>query len=315
MSAPETLPDSSPCPFTPRAPFDDTTTDVILHSWDGADFHVHRLVLSLASPFFKDMFALPQSNTEATASVATVQMSETSHVLDMALRVWYPGAEPPAAQTLDEFRAVFEALIMKFDMQFLVPSAKKQLREYLEEDPVAVFAIACRHEWNDLAREAARRSLRLPLRAFEAARPARLNYMSADIYHTLLHYHSECAKAAAWASSSLRWATYQDIPGAECPNWTDPALCPRAGHWSFAHSTMAPITAWLATYLASLTEVLLVCPAAQIDSPELLRPTMIKMGSCSSCAVDGYAALMDFLLILKAKIDGNIDAVKLTLDF
>ncbi|KAJ7154121.1 hypothetical protein C8R46DRAFT_1118734 [Mycena filopes] len=79
-SAPETLPDSSPCAFAPRAPFDDATADVILHSWDGADFHVHRLVLSLASPFFKDMFALPQSNTEATASVATVQMSERHHV-------------------------------------------------------------------------------------------------------------------------------------------------------------------------------------------------------------------------------------------
>ncbi|KAJ7017806.1 hypothetical protein C8F04DRAFT_978459, partial [Mycena alexandri] len=289
------------------APFDDASADVILRSSDGSDFHVHQLVLSLAS--LKDMFTLPQSNSESPVTLATVQMSESSRVLDMALRSWYPGAEPVAGQTLDEFREISESLIMKYDMQFLIPFAKKHLREYMEEDPVAVFGIACRHEWNEIALESAKHCLGLPLRAFESARPAQLKYMLADTYHTLLHYHSECAKVAAAATSSLQWAPYQDIPGAECPNWTDPHVCPRAGHWTFAHSTMAPITAWLATYLRCLTDELSRCPGAPLDTPELLGLPISEMGSCSSCAVDGYSSLMVFLAILRAKIEGDIDSV------
>ncbi|KAK0202117.1 hypothetical protein DFS33DRAFT_1352350 [Desarmillaria ectypa] len=36
----------------------DTTADVIIISRDNIRFHAHKLILSLASPFFKDMFAL-----------------------------------------------------------------------------------------------------------------------------------------------------------------------------------------------------------------------------------------------------------------
>ncbi|KAJ7748960.1 hypothetical protein B0H16DRAFT_898034 [Mycena metata] len=311
----ETKADPSSSCFIPRAPFDDASADVILRSSDGADFHVHRLVLSLASPFFKDMFTLPQSNSESPVTLPAVQMSESSHVLDMALRFWYPGAEPIPRQTLDEFRDMSEALIMKYDMQFLVPFAKKHLREYLEEDPVAVFGIACRHEWREIALGSAKCCLRLPLRAFESAPPTQLKYMAADTYHILLHYHSECAKVAAASTSSLQWAPYQDIPGADCPNWTDPHICPRAGHWTFAHNTMAPITAWLAAYLRCLTDELLRCPSAPLDTPELLGLPISKMGSCSSCAVDGYASLMNFVAVLRQKIEGDLNAVELMLDF
>ncbi|KAJ7195846.1 hypothetical protein B0H12DRAFT_987374, partial [Mycena haematopus] len=184
------------------APFDDVDADVILRSSDDIDFHVYRLVLCLASSVFKDMFAFPQPNSEPTIPI--VHVSESALVLDMALRFWYPGAEPAAVRTLDELRQILEAL-MKYNVEFAIPLAKKRLREYLASDPVAVFSIACRHEWKDIALDAARCSLKLPLRAFEADRPAQLRYMTADTYHTLLQYHSECAKVAAAATSSLQW--------------------------------------------------------------------------------------------------------------
>jgi hypothetical protein len=302
-----TITDPSSSCFTPSPPFDNTSADVILRSSDGIDFHVHRLVLSLASSVFKDMFTFPQPNSEP--AVPTVPVSESAVVLDMALRFWYPGAEPPVVQTLDELRQTLEALVMKYDMQFVVPVAKKELRAYLENDPVAVFAIACRLEWEDIALEAARESLRLPLRSFDSARPGQLKYMTADTYHTLLQYHSECAKVAASATSSLQWATYLDIPGSECSNWTDPTVCPRTGHWTFAHSTMAPLTAWFASYLNGATDVLSTAPFARLDSSELLALPITKMGSCSSCRVDGFSGLMKFLTTLKTKIAGDIEAV------
>ncbi|KAJ6493254.1 hypothetical protein C8R45DRAFT_989231 [Mycena sanguinolenta] len=305
--------DSSSSSFIASAPFDDGDADVILRSSDGVDFHVYRLVLSLASSVFKDMFAFPQPNSQST--IPEVQVSESAFTLDMALRFWYPGAEPAAVRTIDDFRQILEVLVMKYNVQSVIPLAKKHLREYLQRHPVGVFSIASRHEWKDIALEAAKCSLRLPLRAFEAAgRPAQLEYMTADTYHTLLEYHAHCAQVAAGMTSSLQWAECQDAPGANCPNWTDPAACPRTGHWSFAHSTMAPLTAWFSAYLDGATRALARCPTARLDSPDLLEVPIAKMGACSSCRVNGFLGLMKFIGILRNKIDEEITLVNLNLD-
>ena len=40
-------------------PFDHAKADIILRSSDNIDFHVFKLFLSLASPFFEDMFNIP----------------------------------------------------------------------------------------------------------------------------------------------------------------------------------------------------------------------------------------------------------------
>ncbi|KAJ7678647.1 hypothetical protein B0H17DRAFT_944343 [Mycena rosella] len=154
-------------PFVQGSPFDDISADVILRSSDGIDFRVYRVVLSLASPFFKQMFSLPQPVTEP--EVPNITVTESALVLDRALRFWYPGAEPVAGETLDEFRDTLEAVILKYDMQFLIPNAKKHLRKHIDQDPLAVYAIACCHRWKDVALEAAKASLRLPLRHFESA--------------------------------------------------------------------------------------------------------------------------------------------------
>lgn len=41
------------------SPFDDRNADVIFRSSDDIDFHVHKSILSFASPFFHDLFTLP----------------------------------------------------------------------------------------------------------------------------------------------------------------------------------------------------------------------------------------------------------------
>lgn len=45
-------------------PFDDPEADIILRSSDNVDFHVYKFLLSLVSPVFKSMFALPQISLE-----------------------------------------------------------------------------------------------------------------------------------------------------------------------------------------------------------------------------------------------------------
>ncbi|KAJ7142264.1 hypothetical protein C8R44DRAFT_192014 [Mycena epipterygia] len=132
-----------PPTFVLQPPFDDPGADIILRSSDRFDFHVRRLVLSLASPFFRDMFTLPQPIPECPVPI--IPVSESARVLNRSLRFWYRGTKPILGRTLDELREMLETVIRKYDMQFTIPLAK-QLRGPLAQDPVAVFAIAFRHE-------------------------------------------------------------------------------------------------------------------------------------------------------------------------
>ncbi|KAJ6556528.1 hypothetical protein DFH09DRAFT_1164700 [Mycena vulgaris] len=302
-------------PFVPGPPFDDPTADVILRSSDGINFHVHRIVLSLASPFFNQMFTLPQPSAEP--GVPVILVSEYALVLDRALRFWYPGAEPIASQTLDELREVLEAVVRKYDMQFAVPGAKNRLREYLDEDPVAVYAIACHHEWKDLALEAARSSLRLPIRTFESGpdRRPQLKYITGDAYHRLLYYHAECGQVAKLASSSLKWTLGDDFPGSGCGSTS--SICPMDhADWESAISDSHSIAAWFAAYLRGLPALLGTTPAADLYTPELLTLVLNEIpADCTFCKTTGMGEVARFASDLRAHIAMKTDSVELKLDF
>ncbi|KAJ7445267.1 hypothetical protein FB451DRAFT_1104358 [Mycena latifolia] len=311
MSDPKSTDPSSS--FIPAPPFDDPGADVILRSSDGIDFRVHRLVLSLASPFFKQMFSLPQPTAEP--EVPTIPVTESAAALDRALRFWYPGAGPAVDQTLDELRETLESLIMKYDVQSIVPFAKKELRGYLDKDAVAVYAIAWRHQWKDLAREAAKKTLTIPLRDFALARRSQLNYITGDAYHTLLHYHFQCGKIATLASSSLKWTTRIKIPGIGCKISED--ICPFDDEqWEFEKGRKHPIPAWFVAYLKGLPAVLVTKPGARLNSPELVAVALKAVPqACSFCRTTGIERLLSFAVALGEHIAKQIDLVELKLDF
>ncbi|KAJ7776025.1 hypothetical protein DFH07DRAFT_766967 [Mycena maculata] len=294
--------DSFP-PFVLRPPFDDSGADIILRSSEGIDFRVHRLVLSLASPFFKDMFNLPQPKGEAETPV--ISMSESALVLDRALRFWYPGAEPLTGETLGELRDTLEALILKYDMGFLVPVAKSRLRAQMANDPVSVFAISCRHGWRDVAIEAAKTSLQFPIRDLDldSPRPAHLTEMTADTYYSLLVYHLECASVATSATSSLKWASYpDDYPSKDC-KMPQCALDREGGTREFANEQKASLRLWHANYLKTLGEILGRTPGASPRSFELLA-----LPTCVSC----NRGLTRFSAALQAHIEREINSVELS---
>ncbi|KAJ7208081.1 hypothetical protein B0H12DRAFT_1330197 [Mycena haematopus] len=113
---------------------------------DSCDFRIQQVILSRASPFFNDMFSLPQPTGDS--GVPIIGVAETGRLLDRFLRVWYPGAE------------------MVYDMQFLAYILQRHLQTYTETNCVGVFALACRYGWGDLARAAAKQSLKLDFRDF-----------------------------------------------------------------------------------------------------------------------------------------------------
>ena len=137
------------------------SADIIIRSSDKVDFYVHKLILGLASPFFRDMFSLTQPMTSTTGqgdthsadSPPVIDATEDGKTLDRMLRFIYPVAEPPPG-TLDEVAQVLEASL-KYQVDKIVLHAKAALRSFADKRPLHVFAIACRLNLEEEARLAA----------------------------------------------------------------------------------------------------------------------------------------------------------------
>ncbi|KAJ7037483.1 hypothetical protein C8F04DRAFT_1092624 [Mycena alexandri] len=252
------LPDITPAPepFVTEYPFTKAPgADAILRSADGADFYVHRVILSLVSPVFETMFQLPQP--DAAPAVPVIDVQETSAVLDRALRFFYPGAYPRAA-TLEEVQEIIKVLVSKYDVQSVVPVAKQHLEKFCSARPLAVYAIAFQHRWQDVATLAAKESLKLSLRTLNTPAPPELNGMTAIAYHDLLHYHYLCGTAAQRTAYSLLWL---DPPRAmvTSPN----CVCHSRNHaYTFLNNARYTVPEWFNTYLTSMAGVLTITPGA-----------------------------------------------------
>jgi len=79
-------------PTTSSPPtFDVPDANIIIRSSDLVDFRVHKSVLAMTSPFFKDLLSLPQpSDGETVDGFPVVQLSEDSELLNSLVSILYP---------------------------------------------------------------------------------------------------------------------------------------------------------------------------------------------------------------------------------
>lgn len=145
-------------PTIAEHPFDDISADIILRTCDDTKFYVHQLILSMASPIFRDMFVVGQSSVSGedsggNAAKPVVLITEDSAVIDRLLRFCYPVADPVVP--LEELPEVMEAA-RKYDIGFIFEALKGTL--YRDElfYPLQVYAIAARFALEDLAASAAK---------------------------------------------------------------------------------------------------------------------------------------------------------------
>ena len=65
--------------------------NLIIQSSDFVNFRVHKSVLAMASPFFKELLSLPQpSDSESVDGIPVVQLPESSELLNSLLSMLYP---------------------------------------------------------------------------------------------------------------------------------------------------------------------------------------------------------------------------------
>lgn len=199
-----------------ESPFDDPNADVVLRTSDNVDFHVFKMLLSMLSPVFRDIFALPQTDDQKTNmdwkdGKPVVRMTEDSHTIERLLKWCDPGCRP-VLESLDDIQVVLEAAT-KYDMEPVENHIAVVLKttSFIEEEPVRVFAVACRYKMEDLARLAAKHTLKQPL----SQRPnvKELQHISATALQHLHEYYFACGRAASSVArgSNFPWVCFTPI--------------------------------------------------------------------------------------------------------
>ena len=101
--------------------------DIIIQSCDSVNFRVHKLVLSLSSHFFGDMFSLPQpSDQEVVDGLPVVRLSEDADVLKCLLTMLYP--IPSAIPTSYDKTLMLLAASQKYDMDVVQSRIRTEIQ-------------------------------------------------------------------------------------------------------------------------------------------------------------------------------------------
>lgn len=126
------------------APFNEGEGDVVLRTSDKVHFYVYRVVLGLASPFFKTMFSLRQPDNAQVGmdGLPVIEVSEDAPTFECLLRYCYP-IRPPIVTSLDFLSPVLEAAI-KYDMEEQTRILKERLRDLTSQKPLHAYVISCR---------------------------------------------------------------------------------------------------------------------------------------------------------------------------
>jgi hypothetical protein len=240
---------SQPAENTPTnapAPFDDANADIILRSCDGVQFRMYMLFLSLASPIFKDMLAIPQPPTpsgSASRDLPVVDLAESSTTIQNFLSLSYPTLCPPGVPDtwpLSEVADLIQA-VMKYEIRGIQKAALQLLVQprFLNTEPLRVYAIACRFRVEKEARLAAKHLLRHEL--LRDTYSADLEMIDAGSLYRVQLYHHMCTKAASRVASNTRWIKDGQYGFLGCGGDTDDfiditprdgtrAKCPRSCH-------------------------------------------------------------------------------------
>jgi hypothetical protein len=130
--------------------------DVILRASGGKEFHAHKLVLSLASPVFRDMFSVPQPPATKSSQLPIVDVDDPPEALEAFLQIIYP-TRNPLIENIETLVAVLR-LADKYDAKDILDIHKHHLPSmYSSSSPIQMYAILCACGREEEAGAAARR--------------------------------------------------------------------------------------------------------------------------------------------------------------
>jgi hypothetical protein len=91
VAEPDDPPPQSNPTASPVKPFDIPDANLIIRSSDQVNFRVHKPVLAMASPFFKDLLShFRPSDSEFADGLPVIQLPEDSELLNCLVSILYP---------------------------------------------------------------------------------------------------------------------------------------------------------------------------------------------------------------------------------
>ncbi|KZT07309.1 uncharacterized protein LAESUDRAFT_725224 [Laetiporus sulphureus 93-53] len=302
----------------PMPPFDWPDADLVLHTADSVEFRVHRLILEMASPVFRDVLSKPLPSVAATERLARphprmplLRMEETSKVVVVLLQVYYPTCDLEA----DDVELVLAALAAakKYDMQKAEHILAAGLLQ-MTVPPVRVFLVACRLGLQTLAVEASKRLLHLGLDELETYQPE-MEHVPAETYERLRRFHATSmmlldAFIRSYTSIPLSWqAKFRRL--CQKSNILVPASDKPYYDRDDRRSEMS-VTCWFNSYIEEvLWKLREHRPCLSIAAcPAVLESAMAvseRRRSCAACqSSQGLLLLMEFSQFFAKEIEKRV---------
>ena len=179
--------------------------DVVLRSSDGTDYRMSKATLSQASPFFEQMFSLPQlakdsdscakDDNEERVSLPIIPFTEPASVLDVLLRFCIPRPPPK----LNDFVTIFHVLkaAKKYELDWAFAAVSDALGGVVGKDPVRSYVMARHFELKDATRQAAIHCLRLTVSDIIDCDIGELECINGRDFQQLLRYRRKCRDAVS----------------------------------------------------------------------------------------------------------------------
>ena len=161
--------------------------DIVIRAAGTLDFRAHKLILSFASPIFKDMFTLPQPPPDTPGDLPRVDVQDSAKAWKAILQTIYPFLPNPIVDTLDDLESLLSAA-RRYEMKPVIEIHKKAFehREFIEKDPLRLYTLACACGFEDQATYVARNAELLTIT--RRPEPGDLSTLTFEAYRRLVSF-------------------------------------------------------------------------------------------------------------------------------
>jgi hypothetical protein len=267
--------------------------DLILRSSDLVSFRVHKSILAISSPFFNDLFSLPQPRHDIVIDgLPVVHVSEDAELLHNLLTALYP----ISSVIPDSYEKSFALLaaLQKYEMTTVLSAVRSEIGRQVPatESPFRAYAIASSKQLIPEMEIAARLTLDHPM-TFKTIGDA-LPFFDCSSLQNLVHFRKRCRdKLLSFFEGFVEGSDSLSKIWSGCSKTKRPK------------SNTVILAEWLRDFISQHTESLKETYTNPLPKPSSLRKEFIanilphiSQDCCSSCptvyAMKGEAFLDQF---------------------
>jgi hypothetical protein len=301
----------------------DPSADIVLETSDSVQFPVTKAILMVASPFFEQMFTLPQPEESSvktefadqpTETVCTLQSGKTVEIvkipedattLDHLLRIIYPvkfarlraenSEDVEIAHKLLTAATKYEIpVVIQEICEALTATITSQSSSVTPSSAIRIYAIACRHGLAEEARAAAHACLYGQLcRTYVPE----LEFISAGAYYRLLEYHHEVALKAADCIQNLEYLPDEIRKTVRCNRLY----------------TNNDFARWWLTFVQAALKIVKIAPLShEIYSSNMQAAILSLANECNCCKNSIHGKWHTMERAIKERISEMAETVSLT---